>query len=128
MSAATRWRRAYEAIVGQVKKLADAYRRAHKVDPAGFRSNTNIVHRVGVRAEGRVEHELMKYAREVLGKARLLYQLAKAAKRDTIGGVWVDCSKAVSRQTLVIYWPQRRRDEKFPTSVPANPTAPLALL
>jgi hypothetical protein len=35
---------------------------------------------VGVLAEARVELELMKYARKVQGKARLLYQLAKAAK------------------------------------------------
>ena len=61
-----------------MKNLADAYRQARKVDPKGFRSNTNIAHRVG--AEARVELELMKYARKVLGKARLLYQLAKAAK------------------------------------------------
>jgi hypothetical protein len=40
----------------------------------------HIAHRVGVRAEAKVELELMKYATKVLGKARLLYQLAKAAK------------------------------------------------
>jgi hypothetical protein len=40
----------------------------------------HIAHRVGVRAETRVELELMKYSTRVLGKARLLYQLAKAAK------------------------------------------------
>jgi hypothetical protein len=38
---------------------------------------------VGVRAEARVELELMKYARKVLANARLLYQLAKAAKGDS---------------------------------------------
>ena len=40
----------------------------------------HIAHRVGVRAEEKVESELLKYAKKVVGKTKLLYQLAKAAK------------------------------------------------
>jgi toxin YhaV len=32
----------HEAIVAQVKRLADAYRRARKADPKNFRSNANV--------------------------------------------------------------------------------------
>jgi len=32
----------HEAIVGQVKNLADAYARARKADPKNFRSNANV--------------------------------------------------------------------------------------
>ena len=45
----------------------------------------HIAHRVGVRAEEKVEIELMKYVKKVMGKARLLYKLAKAAKGQPDG-------------------------------------------
>lgn len=32
----------HEAIIGQVKNLADAYERARKADPRNFRSNANV--------------------------------------------------------------------------------------
>jgi toxin YhaV len=32
----------HEAIIGQVKNLADAYERARKADPKGFMSNANV--------------------------------------------------------------------------------------
>ena len=38
----------------------------------------HIAHHVGVRAEEKVNAELMKYAKKVMGKAKLLYKLAKA--------------------------------------------------
>src|SRR5258708_18312061 len=38
----------------------------------------HIAHHVGVRAEERVNAELMKYVKKVMGKAKLLYKLAKA--------------------------------------------------
>jgi hypothetical protein len=47
----------------------------------------HIAHRVGVRAEEKVEIELMKYLKKVMGKARLLYKLAKAAKGQPDGVV-----------------------------------------
>ena len=60
----------------------------------------HIAHRVGVRAEGEVDLELMKYARKVLGKARLLYQLAKAAKGQPYGVVREVIYPAVGEKTL----------------------------
>jgi Domain of unknown function (DUF4158) len=47
----------------------------------------HIAHRVGVRAEARVGSELMKYAKKIMGKAKLLYKLAKAAKGQPDGVV-----------------------------------------
>jgi hypothetical protein len=44
-----------------------------------------IAHRVSVRAEEKVDIELLKYAKKVVGKARLLYKLAKAAKGQPDG-------------------------------------------
>jgi len=32
----------HDAIIGQLNSLADAYRRARKADPKGFRSNANV--------------------------------------------------------------------------------------
>jgi hypothetical protein len=60
----------------------------------------HIAHRVGVRAEVKVDLELMKYARKVLGKARLLYQLAKAAKGQPEGVVRDVIYPAVGENTL----------------------------
>ena len=47
----------------------------------------HIAHRVGVRAEEKVDSELMKHAKKVMGKAKLLYKLAKAAKEQPEGTV-----------------------------------------
>ena len=47
----------------------------------------HIAHRVGVRAEEKVDAELMKYAKKVMGKTKLLYKLAKAAKAQPDGVV-----------------------------------------
>jgi TnpA family transposase len=60
----------------------------------------HIAHRVGVRAETKVELELMKYATKVLGKARLLYQLAKAAKGQPDGVVRDVIYPVVGEKTL----------------------------
>jgi TnpA family transposase len=60
----------------------------------------HIAHRVNVRAETKVELELMKYATKVLGKAGLLYQLAKAAKARPDGLVRDVIYPAVGEKTL----------------------------
>ena len=52
------------------------------------------------KAGGKVDLELMKYARKVLGKARLLYQLAKAAKGQPDGVVRDVIYPAVGEKTL----------------------------
>jgi TnpA family transposase len=60
----------------------------------------HVAHRVGVRAEGKVDLELMKYAKKVLGKAKLLYQLARAAKGHPDGVVKDVIYPAVGEKTL----------------------------
>ena len=60
----------------------------------------HIAHRVGVRAEKKVDVELMKYAKKVLGKAKLLYKLAKAATGQPDGVVKEVIYPAVSEETL----------------------------
>jgi TnpA family transposase len=60
----------------------------------------HIAHRVGVRAETKVELELMKYATKVLGKARLLYQVAKAARGQPDGVVRDVIYPVVGEKTL----------------------------
>ena len=60
----------------------------------------HIAHRVGVRAEEKVDIELLKYAKKVVGKARLLYKLAKAAKRQPDGIVKDVIYPAVGEKTL----------------------------
>ena len=60
----------------------------------------HIAHRVGVRAEEKVDIELLKYAKKVVGKARLLYKLAKAAKAQPDGIVRDVIYPAVGEKTL----------------------------
>ena len=60
----------------------------------------HIAHRVGVRAEQKVEVELLKYAKKVVGKTRLLYKLAKAAKGQPDGTVRDVIYPAVGEKTL----------------------------
>jgi hypothetical protein len=61
----------------------------------------HIAHRVGVRAEEeKVEIELIKYVKKVMGKARLLYKLAKAAKGQPDGLVRNVIYPVVSEATL----------------------------
>jgi TnpA family transposase len=59
-----------------------------------------IAHRVGVRAEEKVDIELLKFAKKVVGKARLLYKLAKAAKDQPEGIVKDVIYPAVGEKTL----------------------------
>jgi hypothetical protein len=56
--------------------------------------------RVGVRAEEKVEIELMKYVKKVMGNAKLLYKLAKAAKGQPDGLVRNVIYPVVSETTL----------------------------
>jgi hypothetical protein len=60
----------------------------------------HIAHRVGVRAEEKVDSELMKHARKVVGKAGLLYKLAKAAKGEPDGAVKDVIYPVIGEKTL----------------------------
>ena len=87
----------------------------------------HIAHRVGVRAEARVESELMAYAKRVMGKARLLYTLAKAARGQPDGVVKDVIYPAVGEATLdalireaEVADRQERRLPAVPRSSPAS--------
>lgn len=60
----------------------------------------HIAHRVGVRAEKKVDIELMKYVKKVVGKTKLLYTIAKAATGQPDGTVKEVIFPAVSEVTL----------------------------
>lgn len=60
----------------------------------------HIAHRIGVRAEAKVDIVLMQYAKKVVGKTKLLYKLAKAAKGQPDGRVKDVIYPAVGEQTL----------------------------
>lgn len=59
-----------------------------------------IAHRVGVRAEEKVGEELLRFAKKIVGKARILYKLAKAAKEQPEGTVKDVIYPAVGEETL----------------------------
>lgn len=60
----------------------------------------HIAHRVGVKAEEKVDIEFLKFAKKVVGKTRLLYKLAKAAKGRPEGTVKEVIYPAVGEKTL----------------------------
>ena len=47
----------------------------------------HIAHRVGVKAEEKVDATLLQHVKKVMGKTRILYKLAKAAKGQPDGVV-----------------------------------------
>jgi len=59
-----------------------------------------IAHRISVRAEEKVDVALRQYAKKVVGKTKLLYKLAKAAKGQPDGRVKDVIYPAVGEQTL----------------------------
>src|SRR5262245_64412609 len=59
-----------------------------------------IAPRVGVKAEEKVDATLLQYVKQVMGKTRILYQLAKAAKGQPDGVVKEVMYPAVGEQTL----------------------------
>ncbi len=59
-----------------------------------------IAHRISVRAEEKVDVMLRQYAKKVVGKTKLLYKLAKAAKGQPDGRVKDVIYPAVGEQTL----------------------------
>ncbi len=63
------------------------WQRQHEITDNLAELLIHIAHRVGVRAEEKVDSELMKYTKKVMGKVRLPYKLAKAAKEQPEGTV-----------------------------------------
>jgi hypothetical protein len=60
----------------------------------------HIAHRVGARAEKKVDGELLQYAKKVMGKTKLLYKIAKAATGQPDGAVKEVIFPAVNERTL----------------------------
>lgn len=60
----------------------------------------HIAHRIGARAEEKVEEALHRYIKKIVGKPALLYKMAKAAKARPDGIVKEVIYPAVSEQTL----------------------------
>jgi len=60
----------------------------------------HIAHRVEVKAEGKVDATLLQYVKKVMGKTRILYKHAKAAKGQPDGVVKEVIYPAVGEQTL----------------------------
>jgi hypothetical protein len=72
----------------------------------------HIAHHVGVRAEEKVNTELMRYVKKVMGKAKLLYKLAKAATGQPAGVVREVIYPVVSEETLEDVIREAEADEK----------------
>ena len=77
----------------------------------------HIAHHVGVRAEERVNAELMKYVKKVMGKAKLLYKLAKAVTTQPEGVVREVIYPVVSEETLEDVIREAETDERHEQQV-----------
>ena len=77
----------------------------------------HIAHHVGVRAEEKINAELMKYVKKVMGKAKLLYKLAKAVTAEPEGVVREVIYPVVSEETLEDVIREAEADEKHEQQV-----------
>ncbi len=77
----------------------------------------HIAHRIGVRAEEKVEAELLKHLKKVAGKTKLLYTLAKVAKQYPNGTVKEVIYPAVGEQTLDALITEAETDATYDTRV-----------
>lgn len=73
----------------------------------------HIAHRVGNRAKSRVDTELLKYAMKIMGKPKLLYKLAKAAKGQPDGVVRDVIFPAVGEEVLDALIHEAEATEKY---------------
>ena len=77
----------------------------------------HIAHRVGVKAEEKVDATLLQYVKKVMGKTRILYKLAKAARGQPDGVVKEVISPAVGEQTLDALIREADADEDYARQV-----------
>jgi hypothetical protein len=77
----------------------------------------HIAHHVGVRAEEKVDAEVMKYVKKVIGKAKLLYKLAKVVTAQPEGVVREVIYPVVSEETLEDVIREAETDEKHEQQV-----------
>lgn len=73
----------------------------------------HIAHRVGVKAAEKVDATLLQYVKKVVGKTRLLYKLAKAAKGQPEGVVKEVIYPAVGEKTLDDLIREADADEEY---------------
>ncbi len=76
------------------------WQRQHEITDTLVDLLINIAHRIGVRAEEKVDVALLQYAKKVVGKTKLLYKVAKAAKGHPDGRVKDVIYPVVGEQTL----------------------------
>ena len=77
----------------------------------------HIAHRVGVKAEEKVDATLLQYVKKVMGKTRILYKLAKAAKGQPDGVVKEVIYPAVGEPTLDALIREADADEEYTRQV-----------
>jgi TnpA family transposase len=77
----------------------------------------HIAHRISVRAENKVDAELLKHLRKVAGKSKLLYTLAKVAKQHPNSVVKDVIYPAVGEQTLDALIQEAEADATYETRV-----------
>lgn len=73
----------------------------------------HIAHRIRVRAEEKVDTELLKYAKRVVGKTTLLYKLAKAATQQPDGVIKEVIFPIVGKQVLDDVIREAEADESY---------------
>ena len=77
----------------------------------------HIAHHVGVRAEEKVNAEVIKYVKTVMGKAKLLYKVAKVVTAQPEGVVREVIYPVVSEETLEDVIREAETDEKHEQQV-----------
>jgi len=77
----------------------------------------HIAHRVGVKAEEKVDATLLQHVKKVMGKTRILYKLAKAAKGQPDGVVKEVIYPAVGEPTLDALIREADADEEYTRQV-----------
>ena len=77
----------------------------------------HIAHRVGVKAEEKVDATLLQHVKKVMGKTRILYKLAKAAKGQPDGVVKEVIYPAVGEPTLDALIREADADEEYARQV-----------
>jgi Tn3 transposase DDE domain/Domain of unknown function (DUF4158) len=77
----------------------------------------HIAHRIGVRAEEKVDIELLKHLRKVAGKTKLLYTLAKVCQQHPDGVVKVVIYPVVGQQTIYDLVKEAEADREYDTRV-----------
>jgi TnpA family transposase len=93
------------------------WQRQHEITDTLVDLLIHIAHRIGVRAEDKVDTELLKHLRKVAGKTKLLYTLAKVCQQHPDGVVKVVIYPVVSQQTIDDLVQEAEADRAYDTRV-----------